>query len=76
MNDLIFQAKFYLSEDRQSVIKVSSMLNRTPMSYLNCSNPKGEFRKLYFNEDGKLSSDKQIINNVVDIAEYRQLKVK
>ena len=75
INDLIFQSKFYLSEGRQALFKVSSMLNETPMSYLKYGNPKDEFRKLYFNEDRKSSSDKQI-NNIVDIDEYRQLKAK
>lgn len=75
MNDLIFQSKFYLCESRRSLFEVSSMLNETPMSYLKYGNPKDEFRKLYFNEDGKSSSDKQI-NNIVDIDEYRQLKAK
>ncbi len=76
MNDLIFQSKFYLSEGRRSLFEVSSMLNETPMSYLKYSNPKDQFRKLYFNEDGKSLSNEQTINNVVDINDYRQLKAK
>lgn len=76
MNDLIFQAKFYLSEGQRSLFEASSILNKTPMSYLNYSNPKDEFRKLYFAEDRDSPSDKRIKNNVVDINDYRKLKAK
>ena len=76
MNDLIFQAKFYLSEGQKSLFDVSLMLNKTPMSYLNYSNPKIEFRKLYFTEDGDTPGNKQMKNNVIHINNYRPPKTK
>jgi hypothetical protein len=71
MNDLIFQAKLCLSEGQKSPVDVSFMLNETPMSYLNYSNPKVEFRKLYFTEDGDSPCNKQMKNNVININDYR-----
>jgi hypothetical protein len=76
MNDLIFQAKVYLSEGQKSPFDVSFMLNKTPMSYLNYSNPKVEFRKLYFTEDGDSLGNGQIKNNVVNINDHRPIKTK
>ena len=76
MNDLIFQAKVYLSKGQKSPFDVSFMLNKSPMSYLKYSNPKVEFRKLYFTKDGESPGDRQIINNVVNINGYRPLKTK
>ena len=76
MNDLIFQAKVYLSKGQKSPFDVSVMLNKSPMSYLQYSNPKVEFRKLYFTKDGESPGDRQIINNVVNINGYRPLKTK
>jgi len=52
------------------------MLNKTPMSYLNYSNPKTEFRKLYFTEDGDTPGNKQIKNNVININDIRLSKTK
>lgn len=52
MNDLISQAKVYLSEGQKQPFDVSLMLSKSPVSYLSYSNPKVEFRKLYFTEDG------------------------
>ncbi len=48
MNDLIFQAKIYLSEGQKSPFDVSFLLNESPMSYLDYNHPKDEFRILYF----------------------------
>ena len=75
MNDLIFQAKFYLSEGQKSPFDVSFMLNKSPMSYLQYSNPKVEFRKLYFTKDGDAPGDKGIKNKVLNINDYRPLKI-
>ena len=75
MNDLIFQAKVHLSEGQKQPSDVSFMLNKTPMSYLKYSNPKVEFRKLYFTKDGDAPGDKGIKNNVVSIEDYRPLKI-
>jgi hypothetical protein len=76
MNDLIFQAKVYLSEGQKPLFDVSFMINKSPMSYLKYGNPKVEFRKLYFTKDGESPGDKQTINNVVNINGYRPLKTK
>ena len=76
MNDLIFQAMVYLSEGQKSPFDVSFMLNKTPMSYLNYSNPKTEFRKLYFTEDGDSPFNMQKKNNVISINDYRPQKIK
>ena len=76
MNDLIFQAMVYLNEGQKSLFDVSCMLNKTPMSYLNYSNPKIEFRKLYFTEDGDSPGSKQMKNNVIHINDYRPPKTK
>ena len=76
MNDLIFQAKVYLNEGQKSPFDVSFMLNKTPMSYLNYSNPKVEFRKLYFTEDGDLPETRQRENNLININDYRPRKTK
>jgi hypothetical protein len=76
MNDLMFQAMIYLSEGQKSLFDVSLMLNKTPMSYLNYSNPKIEFRKLYFTEDGDSPGNKQIKNNVININDIRLSKTK
>jgi len=76
MNDLIFQAMVYLSEGKKSPFDVSFLLNESPMSYLNYSNPKTEFRKLYFTEDGDSPGNKQIKNNVININDIRAIKTK
>jgi hypothetical protein len=76
MNDLIFQAMVYLSEGQKSSFDVSFMLNKAPMSYLNYSNPKTEFRKLYFTEDGDSPGNKQIKNNVININDIWAIKTK
>ncbi len=41
MNDLVFQAKFLLTEREESSSEVSSQLDETPMSALRYRNPKG-----------------------------------
>jgi|SRR5450759_4827166 len=76
MNDLIFQAKVYLSEGQKPPFDVSFMINKSPMSYLNYSNPKVEFRKLFFTEDGDLPETRQRENNVININDYRPRKTK
>ena len=76
MNDLIFQAMVCLNKGQKSPFDVSFMLNKTPMSYLNHSNPKIEFRKLYFTEDGDTPGNKQMKNNVIHINNYRPPKTK
>ena len=76
MNDLIFQAMVHLSEGHKSLFNVSFMLNKTPMSYLNYSNPKTEFRKLYFSEDGDSPWNMEKKNNVISINDYRPQKIK
>ena len=47
MNDLVFQAKFYLIERELSPFDVSFELNQTPMSYLNRAIPRDAFRNLF-----------------------------
>lgn len=76
MNDLIFQAKVYLSERQKSPFDVSFMLNKNPMSYLKYNNPKVEFWKLYFTKNGDSQGDRQIIHNVVNINDYQPMKTK
>ncbi|PKN69046.1 MAG: hypothetical protein CVU54_12100 [Deltaproteobacteria bacterium HGW-Deltaproteobacteria-12] len=72
MNDFIFQAKLYLSEGHKQPFDVSFMLNESPMSYLNYSKPKIEFRKLYLTKDGESPGDGQIKNNVIYIKDVRR----
>jgi len=48
MNDLIFQAKIHLAHGNKSPFDVSFLINESPMSYLNYSNPGVEFRKLIY----------------------------
>jgi len=76
MNDLIFQAKVYLSEGQKSPFDVSFMLNKSPMFYLNYRNPKVEFRKLYLTEDEDSPGNRQIRNNVININDHRPPKTK
>ncbi len=40
MNDLVFQARFYLHSDEISPFDVASRLNKTPMSYLKYEHPR------------------------------------
>ena len=46
INELVFQAKFYLVEREVSPFDVSFLLNETPMSYLGYRNPKEVFKSL------------------------------
>ncbi|MBI2360535.1 MAG: hypothetical protein HYV04_16805 [Deltaproteobacteria bacterium] len=46
MNDLVFQAKTYLSDGTASPFDVSFKLNETPLSYLKHSNPREAFKAL------------------------------
>ncbi|MGA2781773.1 MAG: hypothetical protein ABSF13_07610 [Smithella sp.] len=76
MNDLIFQAMVYLKESQKSLFDIAFLLNESPMSYLNYSNPKTEFRKLYFTEDGDSPFNMQKKNNVINIDNIRAMKTK
>jgi hypothetical protein len=44
MNDLILQARFYITERRLSPFETSQHINETPMSYLDYNSPKEAFR--------------------------------
>jgi len=46
MNDLIYQAKFYLSSQYLSIHDVSIRLNGTPLSHIGYDSPKKAFEKL------------------------------
>jgi hypothetical protein len=46
MNDLIFQAKYYLTEHQMSPFDASLQVNETPMSYLGYNIPKEAFKSL------------------------------
>jgi hypothetical protein len=70
MNDFVFQAKVHLIECRQSPLDVSFLLNDSPMSYLNYSRPKDEFRKLLY-KDSESSCKRQWEDNVIYINALR-----
>jgi hypothetical protein len=74
MNDLIFQAKIYLDHEHTSLFEVSSLINNSPMSYLNYRSPKKEFEELCAMKDIKSIANEK--NNVFYINEYSQLKTK
>jgi len=46
MNDLIFQAKFFLDHNQSTPHDIMAMINNSPMSYLNYQSPQNEFAKL------------------------------
>src|SRR4030042_1045003 len=46
MNDLIFQAKFFIGERRLSVFETSLEINNTPMKYIDYKSPLEAFREL------------------------------
>jgi len=46
MNDLIVQAKYYLTERQMSPFDASIQVNETPMSYLGYNKPREAFRGL------------------------------
>jgi hypothetical protein len=46
MNNLIFQADYYLTERQMSPFDVSIQINETPMSHLGYNHPKDAFRQL------------------------------
>jgi len=56
MNDLIVQAKHYLTERQMSPFDASLKVNETPMSYLGYNKPKAAFRVLKV-EPGEASSN-------------------
>lgn len=74
MNDLIFQAKIYLGHDQKSLFEVSSLINKSPMSYLNYSSPQKEFEKMCEIKDQPSVSREK--NNVFCINDFRPMKVK
>jgi len=46
MNDLIFQAKFFIGERRLSVFETSLEINQTPMTYIDYKCPLEAFKEL------------------------------
>jgi hypothetical protein len=46
MNDLTFQADYYITERQMSPFDVSIEINESPMSYLGYNHPKDAFRQL------------------------------
>jgi len=66
MNDFIFQAKVDLIEGHKQPFDVSLRLNESPMSYLNYSHPRNEFRKLHLTEE-EPSTNRQRGSNVIYI---------
>ena len=71
MNDLIFQAKFYLAEGHKSPHDTAILINESPMSYLNYDKPREAFRKLCFGEDVS-SGNGSTKNNVIHVDFHRQ----
>jgi hypothetical protein len=55
MNDLVYQAKMYLSDPTISPYEVSFKLNQTPLSILEFANPKEAFRNM--NLPDRVSND-------------------
>ncbi len=53
MNDLVFQAKFLLTEREESSSEVSSQLDETPMSALRYRNPREVFKGLGISGTGE-----------------------
>ena len=51
MNELIFESKFYMIEQRLSPFETSCRINETPMSYLDYNIPKEAFRLLKVTEE-------------------------
>jgi len=51
MNELIFEAKLYLTERQMSPFETSLQLNETLMSYLGYNSPKEAFRQLKAGEE-------------------------
>jgi len=50
MNELILEARFYLTERRLSPFETSQQINQTPMSYLDYNSPKEAFKLLSVTE--------------------------
>ncbi len=75
MNDLVFQAKIYLSVSKASLIDVSLRLNESPMSYLDYDRPKNEFQRLPAGS-GKSSGNDQRMDNVIYINAIRPPTIK
>lgn len=51
MNELIFEAKLYLTERQMSPFETSIQVNETLMSYLGYNNPKEAFKQLKAGEE-------------------------
>jgi len=51
MNELIFEAKLYLTERQMSPFETSRQINETLMSYLGYNSPKEAFRQLKAGEE-------------------------
>lgn len=50
MNELILEARFYMTERRLSPFETSQQINQTPMSYLDYNSPKEAFKLLSVTE--------------------------
>jgi len=57
MNELIFEAKFYLIERQLSPFEASRQINETLMSYLGYNSPKEAFRQLKVGEENASDSN-------------------
>ncbi len=53
MNELIFEAKYYLTERQLSPFETSLQINDTLMSYLGYNSPREAFRQLKVERNGK-----------------------
>jgi hypothetical protein len=71
MNDLIFQAKFYLAEGYKSPHDTAILINESPMSYLNYDKPREAFRKLCFGKDVPFGNG-TMKSNVIHVDFHRQ----
>ncbi len=71
MNDLIFQAKFYLAEGHKSPYDTSMLINESPMSYLNYDKPRETFSKLCFGEYVSFGNG-SMKDNVIHVNFHRQ----
>jgi len=57
MNELVLEAKFYLTERQLSPFETSHQINQSPMSYLGYNSPKEAFRQLKVGGEGASGSD-------------------
>jgi hypothetical protein len=75
MNDLIFQSKFRLQEEQQTLFDVSFYLNETPLSYLKYRSPKTAFQEL-LRQEGEPTDHGQKANNVIYLDQVRPIAPK